>query len=211
MSPSVRTWLARCCFLIAAILLGWWLYVVIDARVYQERMGRRLHKSTGEATAHATRERARSTGLVGRIEIPRLDLAVVVVEGTTSRVLRRGVGHVEGTSFPGEQGNVGVAGHRDTYFRRLRNIGRGDLIRLRTPDGVFTYAVDSILIVKPSRGDLLDATDRPALTLVTCYPFYYVGPAPRRFVVRAHQESVRSASSGAPIGPGGTLAARSSH
>jgi sortase A len=101
--------------------------------------------------------------------------------------LRRGVGHVERTAHPGERGNVGLAGHRDTYFRKLRDVAAGDLVRITTPDGSYDYQVDSILVVDPDRGDLLRDRERAELTLVTCYPFAWVGPAPRRLVVRARQ------------------------
>ncbi|HET9328757.1 MAG TPA: class D sortase [Candidatus Eisenbacteria bacterium] len=137
--------------------------------------------------ADATRREASASGLIGRIEIERLGVSVLVVEGTSSKALRRGVGHVEGTAYPGERGNVGLAGHRDSYFRPLRKIVAGDRIGLRTPDGHFVYEVDTTLIVSPKRGDLLRTGDDSRLTLVTCYPFYYIGPAPRRFVVVARE------------------------
>src|SRR5262249_36173363 len=89
------------------------------------------------------------------------------------------------TPYPGEPGNVVLAGHRDTYFRDLKDVVTGDLIRITTPDGDYDYQVDSILVVEPDRGDLLGDTGQPSLTLVTCYPFYWVGPAPQRFIIRA--------------------------
>ena len=135
--------------------------------------------------AVAARREAQSSGLVGRIEIPRVGLSAVIVEGTTASALRRGVGHVENTAFPGEAGNVALAGHRDTYFRKLREVSLGDGIRLTTPDGVFAYQVVSATVVPPERGDLVGAASQSVLTLVTCYPFEWIGPAPSRFVVRA--------------------------
>jgi sortase A len=108
-----------------------------------------------------------------------------VVEGTTSRSLRRGVGHLEPSAFPGEHGNVDLAGHRDTYFRELEGIAPGDRVLLTTPDGRFEYRVEWVRVVTPDRTDLLAPTGSRQLTLVTCYPFDWIGPAPKRFVVRA--------------------------
>jgi sortase A len=178
--------------LVGAGLLVWWLWVTVDGLAFQATVTRRLEALGQPVRARAlvkvakrTRREAGASGVVGRIEVPRLGLTAPVVEGTSGRALRRGVGHVEHTAFPGERGNVGLAGHRDTWFRGLKKVERGDLIRLRTPDGSFAYAVESIRIVDPERADLLAASRQPRLTLVTCYPFHWVGPAPRRFVVFA--------------------------
>jgi sortase A len=108
-------------------------------------------------------------------------------ERTSNRALLVGVGHVRSTPYPGEPDNVALAGHRDTQFRRLMEVGDGDLIYLTTPDGRFLYRVDSVFIVRPSRVDLIRRTGRPMLTLVTCYPFHWIGPAPKRYIVRASQ------------------------
>ena len=125
--------------------------------------------------------------LIGRIGIPRLDLSVIVAEGVDTLTLRRAVGHIPGTGMPGKPGNVGLAGHRDTFFRPLRNIRGGDVITLTTPAGEYRYRVVSIKIVKPSDLGVLDPSVTEVLTLVTCYPFYYIGPAPDRFIVRAER------------------------
>ncbi|MGE5487749.1 MAG: class D sortase [bacterium] len=125
--------------------------------------------------------------MVGRVEIPRLGMKALILEGTSSRALRRAVGHIEGTSLPGDGGNTGLAGHRDTFFRQLKNINLGDVIRVHTLDGMFDYVVESTGVVAPERIEVLNATASPALTLVTCYPFSYVGSAPNRFIVRARQ------------------------
>src|SRR5262249_41741360 len=138
--------------------------------------------------ASATRHEAHRSGLIGTLEIPTIDLSVAIVEGTGDRQLRRGVGHVTDTAFPGEASNVGLAAHRDTYFRKLGDVKKGDRIIVHTPDGRFDYRVVSTQVVMPTRGDLLDPTKRGMLTLVTCYPFYYVGPAPKRFVIRARSD-----------------------
>jgi sortase A len=133
------------------------------------------------------------------VEIPRLNVSVVVRAGSDARTLQLAVGHISGTALPGEPGNVGLAGHRDTFFRRLQNIRPDDEIKVTTPDGFFTYRVQRTVIVKPRDVWVLDPTDRPTLTLVTCYPFSYVGSAPQRFIVRA------SLQAGAPTKPVGDL------
>jgi sortase A len=124
-------------------------------------------------------------GLVGRMEIPRLGMSIVIAEGTTGRTLRRAAGHIAGTSLPGETGNIGISGHRDTFFRPLRNIAQDDVIMLTTLQGAYRYRVVSMKVVNPEDVTVLDSDGSEILTLVTCYPFYFVGPAPGRFIVRA--------------------------
>lgn len=174
-----------------ASLLAAACFAVLDAMSTQAELAARLadldrpgERGTIE-TASATRKEASERGLVGRIELPRVGLDAVVVEGAGGRALSRGVGHVPSTAFPGEPGNTALAGHRDTFFRSLEHVREGDVVRLDTPDGRFSYRAESILVVDPDRGDLLSPTSRPTLTLVTCYPFTWVGPAPHRLVVRA--------------------------
>jgi sortase A len=125
---------------------------------------------------------------VGRIEIPRLRVSAIIKTGTDARTLQLAVGHIPGTALPGERGNVGLAAHRDTFFRRLRDIQSDDEIRLTTPEGTYTYRVARTDVVDPHDVWVLDPMDHPALTLVTCYPFSYVGDAPQRFIVRAEGE-----------------------
>jgi sortase A len=125
--------------------------------------------------------------LIGRVEIPRLDLSVIVAEGVDALTLRRAAGHIPGTGLPGVPGNVGLAGHRDTFFRPLRNIRRDDIITLTTPAGQYRYRVVSTRIVKPTDVSVLEPAGGQSLTLVTCYPFYFVGAAPSRFIVRAER------------------------
>lgn len=192
MTARTAKWLGRGLLALGIVLLGGWLWATADGVAFRAAFGRRLDGLLGAtrprplvAVARASRREAASSGVIGRIEIPRLGLSELVIEGSSGRTLRRGIGHVERTAFPGEHGNVGLAGHRDTYFARLKHVAKGDLVRIATPDGVFSYRVDSIRIVEPDRGDLLAQTGGPRLTLVTCYPFYWVGPAPRRFVVTA--------------------------
>lgn len=125
--------------------------------------------------------------LVGRIEIPRLGISSIVLEGVDTRTLRRGVGHIPETAPPGTPGNVGLAAHRDSFFRGLKDIRKNDLIRLRTLAGSYQYRVESTEIVTPEDTQVLADTGLPELTLVTCYPFYYVGSAPKRFIVHAQR------------------------
>jgi sortase A len=124
-------------------------------------------------------------GLVGRLEIPRLSFSVMVLEGDDTATLARAVGHMPGTAFPWESGNVVMAGHRDTFFRPLENLRTGDEIRMTTLRGTFHYRVTSTEIVQPSDVSVIAPTRTPALTLVTCYPFVYVGRAPQRFIIHA--------------------------
>ena len=125
--------------------------------------------------------------VIGRLEIPRLKLAVMVREGADEGTLSRAVGHIPGTALPGNVGNVGLAGHRDTFFRSLRNIRADDTIEVETTAGTYRYIVESTRIVTPRDVSVLEASGGETLTLVTCYPFYYVGSAPKRFIVHARQ------------------------
>lgn len=208
-------WAEALLLLVAGGCLGYWVYSHADAWVYQsyseyklEQMARNEHPTwlgyldhlisgeharEGEESAYEgfARKSERPAivlgpdGLVGRIEIPRLDVAAVVREGVDAQTLRRAVGHVPGTAFPGEKGNAALAGHRDTFFRGLRSVQTGDSVRVVAPSGTFEYKVESMKIVTPKDVGVLDDTDQPVLTLVTCYPFNYIGHAPKRFIVRA--------------------------
>jgi len=123
--------------------------------------------------------------IVGRIEIPRIGLKSMILEGVSQRTLALAVGHVPGTALPGEPGNVGIAGHRDTFFRSLRGVQNGDTILLTTLTGSYEYRVKSYEVVTPRDTQVLASSPEPMLTLVTCYPFHYLGPAPERFIVHA--------------------------
>jgi len=128
-----------------------------------------------------------SNSWIGRIAIPRLNVRAVVREGVSQSTLGIAAGHIPGTAFPGQAGNVGIAGHRDTLFRGLASIRDKDLIQVETLNGNFWYEVTSTEIVNPDNVGVLKPGEHPELTLVTCYPFYYVGPAPERFIVKARQ------------------------
>lgn len=196
--------------LIGFIALAYWSYVLLEAKVFQAyetwRFQQALKSVTPPNSSHESsnslipatpppgtgnvgtesRGMAGPNGsILGRIEISSIGLSVMILEGTDGRTLRRGVGHISGTALPGEPGNVAFAGHRDTFFRPLRNIHMDDEITLTTLKGVYRYRVDSTELVKPEDTVVLKDSADAVLTLVTCYPFYYVGPAPRRFIVRA--------------------------
>jgi len=155
-------------------ILGYCFFVQAEVQLFQWREMQEV-----QHVAYVT------PGLVGRITIARLNLSVAIGEGADDAVLRRAVGHIAGTALPGQGGNVGLAGHRDTFFRPLRNIRLADTIILTTERGDFRYRVVSTKVVDPHAVEVLGPTRKEILTLVTCYPFYFVGKAPRRFIVRA--------------------------
>jgi sortase A len=197
-------WLERALLVIAVLSLGYYGYVSLEAYLYQAYETRELDailksvppQSSPQAKPVVRRRAPPPAGsTIGRIDIPRLGVSAIVRAGADARTLRLAVGHIAGTAYPGESGNVGLAGHRDTFFRKLRNIRSDDLIRLATADGTFSYRVDRTTIVNPRDVWVLDPTGREVLTLITCYPFSYVGSAPQRFVVRAVLEpDARTAS-----------------
>ena len=119
------------------------------------------------------------------LRIPRIRLEAPVLEGTADETLDRGVGHVEGTAAPGTDGNSGIAGHRDGFFRGLKDLARGDAIEIETMRGKEVYRVERTWIVEPEEVSVLDPTPVRSVTLVTCYPFYFIGSAPQRYIVRA--------------------------
>ena len=126
---------------------------------------------------------------IGVLRIASLGMEVPVLEGTERITLNRGVGRIAGTALPGLGGNIGIAGHRDSFFRPLRKIRRGDEIELLTRSGRHVYRVDQIKVTNPKDVSVLQPRPTPSLTLVTCYPFYYLGSAPKRYIVAATFET----------------------
>jgi sortase A len=126
-----------------------------------------------------------TSDVLGILEIPRLSLEVPVYDGASDLHMDRGAARIDGTAMPGEPGNLGVAGHRDGYFRVLKDIELGDEITITTAAGPESYIVQELRIVDPTAVEVLDPTEQQSVTLVTCYPFYFVGHAPERFIVRA--------------------------
>ncbi len=175
-------------FLIVGLLaLGYSVYAVVDGRVYQSYQQAKFEAKLENGKREPPPPRIAEGGVIGEIQVPRLHLKAIVVQGDSHTILRRAVGHVPETALPGEQGNVALAGHRDTFFRPLRNIRLGDAITLKTSDRDFQYVVESTAIVASSEVGVLEASTGRTLTLITCFPFDYLGPAPNRFVVRAHE------------------------
>lgn len=180
-------WVQGFLFVTGILALSYVALVLLHARLYRQAADKVLAQQVDAQRQHHAMPQAaaREGDLLGRIEIPRLNLAVVILQGTTAQTLRLGAGHIDGTAFPGEPGNVGIAAHRDTFFRPLQNIRAGDEILLQTASGFSSYRVESLQIVDPSDVAVLAPSSAPTLTLVTCYPFHFIGSAPERFIVRA--------------------------
>lgn len=214
--PNVKVsfllrWLERGLLLVAILCLGGWAWAWLEAKYTQAHDSQILDDARDAAAASAAVESAQQTdrldtfqpasnqpeppkrqlaegSLFGRIAIPRLDVSTIVLEGVDASTLRQGAGHIPETAEPGDHGNVGIAAHRDSFFRALKDIRKNDIVRLETLEGTFRYRVDWTRIVTPDDVAVLGDTADPELTLVTCYPFYFVGSAPQRFIVRAIRE-----------------------
>ncbi len=177
----------------AAVLLGVYGCVYLERNVYQALQMWSFDRTLQRMPAPRTVSAALPPGApIGRIEIPRIGVRAMIVNGTAATTLRHAVGHIEGTALLGGEGNVGLAAHRDTFFRGLRDIRKGDTIEIETLQGAYEYVVNATRIVGPADTAVLDGSARPTLTLVTCYPFDYVGPAPRRFIVQAYRAATPS-------------------
>jgi sortase A len=178
-------WLRRLLFSVAVVLLGYCGFVLADGWIFQNRARAQFEQLVHSPVSPAVIPAVGVDGLIGRVDVPRLGVSVVVVEGTGSAVLRRAAGHIAGTALPGEPGNVGISAHRDSFFRPLRNIQANDEVTVTTLRGEYRYRVVSTKIVDPDDVAVLKPGSGETLTLVTCYPFYFIGAAPRRFIVRA--------------------------
>jgi len=164
---------------VGLLSIGYWVELSVKGTWSQIRGARELERP-GSVTASPS-----NGEVVGRLEIPRLRLSTVVFEGADDEVLERGAGHLPGSALPGNRGNTVLAAHRDTFFRPLQNVKVGDLVKIHTGPKDSVYVVESARVVEPNEVDVMKPTRDPALTLITCYPFRYIGPAPERFVVRA--------------------------
>jgi sortase A len=194
---GILRWAQRLFLAAAVLLLGYYGFVILDAWTFEKRESLTLQRLLDNRTSAGSMRLMPATnggspaiaasGLIGRIEVERLGLSVILVEGISSTTLRRAVGHIPGTALPGQRGNVGISGHRDTFFRPLRNIRQDDIITLTTLRGEYRYRVVSIRVVGTRAVAVLDSSENEILTLVTCYPFYFVGSAPDRFIVRAER------------------------
>jgi LPXTG-site transpeptidase (sortase) family protein len=191
---SLLRWLERGLLAVGIALGAWCAAVLVEARFYgtvpipvaaeQLKVTQTLILP-GDAGAKKSAPTPSAGVLIGRLEAPSVKMSATVLEGTDDATLKKGAGHIEDTPFPGQAGNVGIAGHRDTVFRPLRNIKVGDALDLTTADRLFRYRISKTHIVGPNDVYVLDPTKTPTLTLVTCYPFDYIGNAPRRFIVHA--------------------------
>lgn len=184
-------WLEFGLFLIGSLLILYCAFVLFESYRFQhaQSLGLDRRRSVGSSPAQATLlvqlENKDSNGW--RLEIERLGLSVMVGEGTNEHQLGLGAGHVSGTSMPGKAGNTAVSAHRDTYFRPLRNIKTDDMIVVTTNEAKFRYKVSSIRLVPPTDLSVLMPHQGETLTLITCYPFYFIGAAPKRFIVLAER------------------------
>ena len=189
---------AECLFVAAgASLLIWCAVFVIDAHLSQRVARRSLEMASiadppalppsPDAAIEVPRQAApiRTGTAIAALSIPRVHLSAVVLQGSDPQTLRRGPGHLEHTALPGNAGNMVIAGHRDSFFRPLRHVQRGDDVFVETPGRRFHYQVTSLRVVNPHDLSVLEPTDDATLTLITCYPFWVLGNAPDRFVVRA--------------------------
>lgn len=187
---------SRTILLVAGVLaLGDSGFVILNSKIYQAIQIHRFEnqlESTSPLIVNAVgvdylpAAMAEGTAL-GKIDIARLGISAMIMEGTDDHTLGRAVGHIRGTPLPGAIGNTAIAGHRDTFFRPLRNIRNNDEIILSTLNGLTHYVVDSAQVVAPEDIQVLDNSEGTTLTLITCYPFYFLGAAPKRFIVRAHE------------------------
>ncbi len=192
-AKQILRWCQGILFFVGIGGIGYAGFTLLEEWVTQDIALREIAANAQAANAQMAVEAAspqakmiEAGGIVGRLDIARLGISVAVFEGTNSKVLRLGVGHVEGTPFPSEQGNSVLAAHRDTFFRALKDARVSDLLDVQSSQGLFHYEVDWVKIVAPNDVSVLRPTPgESTLTLVTCYPFYFVGPAPKRFVVHA--------------------------
>lgn len=194
MRPIIR-WSQYALFLIGLSALGYCAIAAGTASYFQARARERLLKpplstanhSYSPLSLYAPLRVGSGMALVGRVDIPCVRLSAMVAEGTTSRVLRVAVGHVQGTALPWQSGNVTLVAHRDTFFRRLGELKLGDMIHVTVPGTEYFYRVTFIDVVNPQETWVLQPATGDTLTLITCYPFQFIGSAPRRFVVRARR------------------------
>jgi sortase A len=192
MMSSLKNALGRVLILAGALALLCWGYLSLQQLWFEKTASYVLEQRLLSSSRFMGRRKAKhNPGIVatkpgeilGRIEIPRIHLSAMILEGADSNSLRFGAGHVQGTALPGAKGNVAIAAHRDTFFRPLREVRPNDTILLTTVAGVYRYRVEGTEIVDPTDVQVLKRTRDSQLTLVTCYPFYYVGSAPKRFIV----------------------------
>jgi sortase A len=177
-------WIGNVLVLAGATAVGIWVCSWLGMTIWQARQSREFDQRRAVPQVDV-QTHIENDGIVGRLAIPRLHVRAMVREGDGDHILSVALGHIPGTAFPGQRGNVGIAGHRDSLFRGLRNVGVNDEINIETSRGSYVYRVESTKIVTPEHTEVLDQGSARELTLVTCFPFEYVGAAPNRFIVKA--------------------------
>jgi sortase A len=191
----MRTFFSSLLFFLAGAAIGIWVWSYAHQAIEQkhdeetfarEQQAAPVQSPLQPPVASAQAPKAKDAVVVGRLSIAKIQLRAMVREGSDDNTLDVAVGHIPGTALPGQRGNVGLAAHRDRLFRRLAEVARNDEIQLQTPAATYTYQVDDMAIVKPEAVSVLAAGHGAQLTLVTCYPFDYIGSAPKRYIVKAH-------------------------
>ena len=199
---ATAQWTARLCMLVGAVLLGCWcvptVYGLVFSHVvlsrFQAQHAETVAWSPGRVASYRDALKVAAPPAEAVLRIPRVGIRVPVMEGTSKLVMNLGAGHIEGTASPGGAGNIALASHRDGYFRHLKDVRLGDRIEVNSAHGTDVYQVDKLQVVAPNDVSSLQPTSKAVLTLVTCYPFFYLGPAPQRYIVRASLLSTTSAS-----------------
>lgn len=194
MFANGRKWLSLVLIAIGAVLLFLGARDFVGSFLSQRKAAERWEESQRKADKEEPKAPpAPDLGpALARLSIPRLESSWFVFPGAGKKELRLGPGHVPGTALPGTRGNAVIAAHRDTHFRVLKDIQKGDELVVETRYGRFRYQVAGISIVKPTNTKALQPTTEPVINLITCYPFYYMGPAPMRFVVEARLAAVET-------------------
>jgi len=197
---SILLWIERALIAIAGALLIWCGMTIVDMWQVNSLAAPLANAVARHATSQpdATRRSPKIApgARLAKLEAPVVGLSVTVLEGTDNKTLMRAAGHLEHTAFPEEAGNTVIAGHRDTIFRPVRNLHVGDALVLTTSEYVYRYRITAIRIIDPAEVAVLGPTPSRALTLVTCYPFEFIGHAPQRFIVRADLDHEEARSAG---------------
>ena len=180
---SLLHWASFAFVLVGVMAVSYAGYTVLYSQAYQAIELRKLERNPPLAEPHLLN----LGDVIGEIQIPRLGVKAVIVQGDAPELLDRAVGHIPQTALPGEWGNVALAGHRDRLFRPIRQVHQGDTILLETAIGSFTYQVESTFVVPSSEVGVLRSSSTNELTLITCFPFDYIGRAPKRFIVRGRE------------------------
>ena len=199
---ATAQWTARLCMLVGAVLLGCWcvpmVYGLVFSHVvlsrFQAQHAETVAWSPGRVASYRDALKVAAPPAQAVLRISRVGIRVPVMEGTSKLVMNLGAGHIAGTASPGGAGNVALASHRDGYFRHLKDVRLGDRIEVDSTHGTDVYQVDKLQVVAPNDVSSLQPTANAVLTLVTCYPFFYLGPAPQRYIVRASLLSTSPAS-----------------